>query len=91
MGEELPEKLLVLLDGLSVVDSQTLSQKFGQDHQRIVGAIKSLEALGQYNQWYNKYITHTLCILQCYHVRKCQTWINFNKNVVILYNFKGNI
>jgi len=46
MGEELPEKLLVLLDGLSVVDSQTLSQKFGQDHQRIVGAIKSLEALG---------------------------------------------
>ena len=59
MGEELPEKLLVLLDGLSVVDSQTLSQKFGQDHQRIVGAIKSLEALGQYNQWYNKY-THTL-------------------------------
>ena len=48
MGEELPEKLLVHLDSLSVVDSQTLSQKFGQDHQRIVGAIKSLEALGKY-------------------------------------------
>ena len=71
MGEELPEKLLVLLDGLSVVDSQTLSQKFGQDHQRIVGAIKSLEALGQYNQ--------TLCM------RKCQIWINFNTNVLNLY------
>ena len=75
MGEELPEKLLVLLDGLSVVDSQTLSQKFGQDHQRIVGAIKSLEALGQYNQWYNMYVQY---------IRKCQTWINFNKNVMIL-------
>ena len=75
MGEELPEKLLVLLDGLSVVDSQTLSQKFGQDHQRIVGAIKSLEALGQYNQWYNMYVKY---------IRKCQTWINFNKNVMIL-------
>ena len=73
MGEELPEKLLVLLDDLSVVDSQTLSQKFGQDHQRIVGAIKSLEALGQYNQLYN---TTFVC--------KCQTWTNFNKNVLIL-------
>ena len=60
MGEELPEKLLVLLDGLSVVDSQTLSQKFGQDHQRIVGAIKSLEALGQYNQWYNTYVLYSI-------------------------------
>lgn len=48
--DHLPERVLCLLDSLSLaesVDSQALAEKFGQDHQKIVGAIKSLEALGQ--------------------------------------------
>jgi len=48
--DHLPERVLGLLDSLSLaesVDSQALAEKFGQDHQKIVGAIKSLEALGQ--------------------------------------------
>ena len=48
--DHLPERVLGLLDSLSLaesVDSQALAEKFGQDHQKIVGAIKSLEALGE--------------------------------------------
>ena len=47
---DLPERILSLLDkcGDSSVDSVRLSKELKEDYQKIVGAIKSLEALGDY-------------------------------------------
>ena len=46
---ELPEKILKALDSSQAkhVDSTTLADNFGIDHQKIIGGIKSLESLGQ--------------------------------------------
>ena len=45
---DLAEKLLVLLDkSTKDLDSLSLSAELKEDHQRLVGAIKSLEALGE--------------------------------------------
>jgi len=46
---ELPEQILKALDSsqASNIDSLSLADSFGIDHQKIVGAIKSLESLGQ--------------------------------------------
>ena len=46
---ELPEQILKALDSSQVptIDSLSLADSFGIDHQKIVGAIKSLESLGQ--------------------------------------------
>jgi phenylalanyl-tRNA synthetase alpha chain len=44
---ELPEKILNLLDkSKDSIDSIALADKFNEDHQKIVGALKSLEGLG---------------------------------------------
>jgi len=43
---ELAEKILVFLDKTSSSTSVDLAAQFGEDHQKIVGAIKSLESLG---------------------------------------------
>jgi len=43
---ELAEKILVLLSEVNSTDSLKISSKFDEDHQKIVGAIKSLESLG---------------------------------------------
>ena len=43
---ELPEKILAVLSESKSFDSLQLAQKFNEDHQKIVGAIKSLESLG---------------------------------------------
>ena len=46
---DLPEKILELLDKSSKpVSSVELAEKLNVDYQKIVGAIKSLEALGDY-------------------------------------------
>ena len=46
---ELPERILKELDASkdSNLESLSLAEKFNLDHQKIVGAIKSLESLGQ--------------------------------------------
>ena len=46
---ELPEQILKALDSsqASTIDSLSLADSFGIDHQKIVGGIKSLECLGQ--------------------------------------------
>jgi len=44
---ELTEQILVFLSGINEpVESETLAKNFNEDHQKIVGAIKSLESLG---------------------------------------------
>ena len=44
---ELPEKILSFLDKTNEpVESEALANEFKEDHQKIVGAIKSLESLG---------------------------------------------
>eukprot|EP00092_Neocalanus_flemingeri_P038732 GFUD01042174.1.p1 GENE.GFUD01042174.1~~GFUD01042174.1.p1 ORF type:complete len:752 (-),score=236.91 GFUD01042174.1:30-2204(-) len=45
---DLPEHILGHLETADVVTSSDLAQKFGCDSQKIVGAVKSLEALGGY-------------------------------------------
>eukprot|EP00091_Calanus_sinicus_P014766 TRINITY_DN32441_c0_g1_i1.p1 TRINITY_DN32441_c0_g1~~TRINITY_DN32441_c0_g1_i1.p1 ORF type:complete len:135 (+),score=44.78 TRINITY_DN32441_c0_g1_i1:45-407(+) len=45
---DLPEQILGHLASADVVTSSELAQKFGCDSQKIVGAVKSLEALGGY-------------------------------------------
>ena len=46
---ELPEKILKSIDDsqTSSVDSLSLADNYGIDHQKIVGGIKSLESLGE--------------------------------------------
>jgi len=46
--QDLPEKILIHLASEQSVTSQELALKFGCDSQKIVGAVKSLEALGGY-------------------------------------------
>ena len=43
---ELPERILAIIDTKNEIDSLQLSQDFSEDHQKMVGAIKSLESLG---------------------------------------------
>lgn len=43
MGTELNEKILDYLSKHDQTDSLDLAKNFGVDHQRIIGAIKSLE------------------------------------------------
>lgn len=43
---ELAEKVLLVLSDEGSSDSLKLSSKLNEDHQKIVGAIKSLESLG---------------------------------------------
>jgi len=45
---DLPEKILEHLASANTVSSSELAQKYGCDAQKIVGAVKSLEALGGY-------------------------------------------
>lgn len=42
---ELNERILKYLDGTDKVDTLKLANEFNEDHQKIVGAVKSLEAL----------------------------------------------
>ena len=45
---ELPEKILAVMSNTDTpVESLNLAQEFNEDHQKIVGAIKSLECLGE--------------------------------------------
>ena len=44
---ELREKLLKLLAVRGSFDSYQLSQELGKDHQQVVGAIKSVQSLGE--------------------------------------------
>ena len=43
---ELPELILKTLESQGRLNSYELAQKFAKDHQLIVGAIKSLQSLG---------------------------------------------
>ena len=44
---ELPEKILAVMSNTDTpVESLNLAQEFNEDHQKVVGAIKSLECLG---------------------------------------------
>lgn len=42
---ELNERILKYLEGRDKVDTLTLASEYNEDHQKIVGAVKSLEAL----------------------------------------------
>jgi phenylalanyl-tRNA synthetase alpha chain len=46
MACNLSEKLLQYLDGHERVDTLHLAAVFNVDHQKIIGAVKSLQALG---------------------------------------------
>lgn len=46
-AEDLGRKLLKLLAQRGSVDSYELSQELGVDHQQVVGAVKSLQSLGE--------------------------------------------
>lgn len=43
---ELPDKVLRVLSERESVDSIQLAEELEEDHQRIVGAVKSLQSLG---------------------------------------------
>ena len=43
---DLPEKILLEIERSGKVNSPDLAKLFSSDHQKIVGAIKSLECLG---------------------------------------------
>jgi phenylalanyl-tRNA synthetase alpha chain len=43
---ELPEKILAVLADVKSIDTLQLAQNFNEDHQKIIGAVKSLESLG---------------------------------------------
>ena len=45
-GEDLAELILRTLGERGSVDSYQLSQEIGKDHQLLVGAIKSLQSVG---------------------------------------------
>lgn len=42
---ELNERILNYLNDLNEVDTLKLAEEFGEDHQKIIGAVKSIEAL----------------------------------------------
>jgi len=44
---DLPEKILLYLDRHGTSSSPDLAEHFGEDHQRVVGAVKSLECLDE--------------------------------------------
>ncbi|RZF44677.1 hypothetical protein LSTR_LSTR000629 [Laodelphax striatellus] len=46
MSGELQEKILQYLEGHEIVDSLKLSENLQEDHQKLVGAIKSIQSLG---------------------------------------------
>ena len=45
--EALSERLLKILASRGSFDSYQLSQEIGKDHQQVVGAIKSVQSLGE--------------------------------------------
>lgn len=47
MASDLVEKILDWLDKRGAVDTLELASSFNEDHQKIVGAVKSIEALGE--------------------------------------------
>lgn len=47
MASELAEKILNYLEKVDYVDTLDLASVFKEDHQKIVGAVKSIEALGE--------------------------------------------
>jgi len=47
MGSPLTENILQFLTHTELVDSRTLAKEFEVEHQKIVGAIKSLQCLGE--------------------------------------------
>lgn len=47
MASELVEKILNYLEKVDYVDTLDLASAFKEDHQKIVGAVKSIEALGE--------------------------------------------
>jgi hypothetical protein len=46
MASDLSEKVLQYLDGLESIDTLHLAELLSVDHQKVVGAVKSLQALG---------------------------------------------
>ncbi len=46
-GEDVAEKLLMLLASRGSFDSYELAQELGLDHQQVVGAIKSVQSVGE--------------------------------------------
>lgn len=46
MASELGEEILKIVDAKGEVDTLDLSSLLKQDHQKIIGAVKSLQSLG---------------------------------------------
>lgn len=46
MAQELGEKILLYLDKNNQVDTLDLAKYFNEEHQKIVGAVKSIQATG---------------------------------------------
>lgn len=46
MASDLGEEILKYLDGKGDIDTLDLANVLNQDHQKVIGAVKSLQALG---------------------------------------------
>ena len=62
MAADLSERLLHYLDEHESFNSLKLAEKLGEDHQRIVGAIKSLQSLGNVSQSLLHYKLNSYCL-----------------------------
>ena len=87
---ELPEKILVLMsDSNETVGSDKLAVKFEEDHQKVVGAIKSLESLGDVIKTETETVqcTNTLMVAFLDYFSRCIIGLNLKR--LIKYNFCG--
>ena len=50
-GEALSQFLLVAIDSRGCVDTLEFAKESSKDHQQIVGAVKSLQTLGNVSDW----------------------------------------
>ena len=46
MATDLTEKILKIIDSKNEIDTYDLAGELNEDHQKIIGAVKSLQALG---------------------------------------------
>lgn len=46
MAAELQEEVLRIIDAKGEIDTLELATSLNQDHQKVIGAVKSLQALG---------------------------------------------
>lgn len=81
-AQDLPERILELINVRNDIDTNEIASELNEDHQRIVGAVKSLQSLG--NVSINKNLRHVFCLIPIF------TGI-FCKGDKDKYDFKKNV